>query len=240
LESATVGTDEEDVTPLSLPPAVEDWKGNSPTTSELEATLPDVGGVPLLPGAGVLAEAPLLLQPCSVIEVLEPLLASARTIAQERNLTLHADLPPNLPLVEANVQALREVCNNLIENALKYTNPGGQIWVQCQLGSDEQSRESWVEISVSDTGPGISSEDLPHIFERRFRGAQAQSGIPGSGLGLSIARALVEQMHGTIQVSSPAWMPRSEDSSYDLSYNEAAKIGPGTRFTARLPAIREQ
>lgn len=215
LEAATTGMDEAEITPLSLPPAVGDWD---------EA-------IPLLPGAGVLAGAPLSLEPCSVVEVLTPLLASAGAIAEERSLTIYTDFPAHLPPAQANPQALREVLNNLIENALKYTETGGQILVQAGIFDSKEEDHPWIEVSISDTGPGISAQDLPHIFERRFRGAQAQSKIPGSGLGLAIAYALVEQMHGKIQVVSPAWASHRNRLSDHGEHPEA-----GTTFVVQLPA----
>jgi signal transduction histidine kinase len=177
--------------PLALPPASQ--------------AAPTVQSPLLMPGS--LAETPLI--PCSVRSVLEPLLASAVTIAQDRQLALHSLIPEQLPLVWADAQALREVLNNLIENALKYTPAGGHILVQLSLPNPKVSEAgnsppAWMELSISDTGPGIPEPDLPHIFERRFRGVQAATDIPGTGLGLAIAKALVEQMHGEIEVQSPA------------------------------------
>ncbi len=230
LETAATGMEKAQTSPLFLPPAVGEWgKDRSLVADSKERE------IRLLPDAGVLAGAPLSLQPCSVVEVLQPLLASAGAIAQERNLTLYTVLPSNLPLVVANEQALREVFNNLIENALKYTASGGQVFVQARplILEGTAENESWLEVSISDTGPGISSQDLPHIFERRFRGAQAESDIPGSGLGLAIARALVEQMHGKIQVISPA------QTSYSTQSQSIQAIGPGATFTVHLPIAKE-
>lgn len=218
----------EDNSPLSLPPASIDWHSDS---QETEAVSQSDRTVLLLPGAGVLAGAPLTLEPCSIVEIVTPLLESAKTIAQTRNLTLHTDLPDHLPPALANVQALREVLNNLIENALKYTQAGGHILVQSGVLST-QTEASWVEIAISDTGPGISQADLPHIFERRFRGAQAEGEIPGSGLGLAIARALVEQMHGKIQVFSPAW----QNELTQLRQKDET-LGQGTTFAVQLPSV---
>lgn len=218
LEAATTGLEEAESLPLSLLPSVEDSQRK----------------VPLLPGTGVLAEAPPGLEPCSIVEVLQPLLASAEAIAQERHLTIDTDLPTNLPPAQANPQALREVLNNLIENALKYTPPGGQILVQVCLLSSQGEGDSWIEISISDTGPGISAQDLPHIFERRFRGAQAHSGIPGSGLGLAIAHALIEQMHGEIEVISPARASHRER----LAHRSENQPEAGTTFVVRLPVVQ--
>ena len=188
------------------------------SASSPPSALPPASGESLAKHSVQLAAQPLLmtgaatelpLTPSSIRSVLEPLLASAETIAQDRQLSLHTLIPEQLPRVWANAQALGEVLNNLIENALKYTPPGGHILVHIslpgsQLSKPEESSQPWLELAISDTGPGIPVQDLPHIFERRFRGVQATSDIPGTGLGLAIAKSLVEQMHGEIEVQSPA------------------------------------
>jgi signal transduction histidine kinase len=169
------------------------------------------------------AQLPLLpaveTQLCSVADVLEPLLMSARAIAQERNLNLQADIPPNLPPSRANAKVLREVLSNLIDNALKYTPTGGQIYIQAG-----RQQDSFQGVALSDNGPGIPSGDLEHIFERHYRGVQSKSEIPGTGLGLAIAKELIEQMQGKIEVFSPA----------QLNTGSIAG-GPGTTFIVWLP-----
>lgn len=181
--------------------------------------------IPLLP-AGVLTGSNLELSSCAIEEILQPLLQSARAIAQEKGLMLTTEIPESLPSVSANAGALREVLSNLVDNALKYTPRGGQVCVRVT-----QPAATQVAVWVSDTGLGIPSEDLPHLFERHFRGVQAQGDIPGTGLGLAIARRLVEQMHGSIQVFSPlkkeGWIARSSDQP---------PPGKGTSFVVELPA----
>lgn len=162
------------------------------------------------------------IEPCSVVDILEPLLASANAIAQERNLNVQSDIPTDLPLVHANRVALREVFSNLLDNALKYTPAGGQIYIQVEPKEDFQS------IAISDTGPGIPAQDLEHMFERHYRGVQAASQIPGTGLGLAIAKDLVEQMQGRIQVFSPA-----------KHFTHSAANHPGTTFVVWLPVIKK-
>jgi len=160
----------------------------------MEATVqPVTEPVPLLPDAGEKADL------CLVANVIEPLLASARAIAQERNLDVYAEIPANLPPVRANAKALREVLSNLIDNALKYTPSGGKISIQAG-----QKRGHFQGIAISDTGPGIPVQDQKRLFERHYRGIQAESEIPGTGLGLAIAKDLIEQMQGEIEVKSPA------------------------------------
>lgn len=185
------------------------------------------GGLPLLPSKG------LTLESFSVDAVLEPLLVSARAIAQERNLELQAQIPTDLPLVQGNTKALREVLSNLIDNALKYTPSGGQVNIR--VGEKRQTAQGvMIGIAVSDTGPGIPPQDLEHLFERHYRGVQAATAIPGSGLGLAIAKELIEQMHGDIEVFSPA-QPVLAKQNLDSAIDNAPKhSGLGTTFIVWL------
>jgi signal transduction histidine kinase len=189
-----------------------------------------------LPGKEVFVEAtiekeakPALLLPgtgeketeCFLADLLAPLLVSAKAIAQERNLQLKAKIAPNLPLVRANIKALQEVLSNIIDNALKYTPPGGKILIQ--VGQEKANLQG---IAISDTGPGIPQQDLEHLGERRYRGVQAQTEIPGTGLGLAIAKQLIEQMQGEIEVFSPA-----------IRSTITSPNAPGTTFIIWLPEV---
>jgi hypothetical protein len=181
------------------------------TTTEIEVNfdtppseeIPLAGGIrpgKLLPSSTNFLTGPVLqLNPQVIATILDPLLASADAIAQDRQLTLQVNIPPALPPVRIDERALREVLNNLIDNALKYTPQGGQVYVGVKQVTPEKQA-----IVIADTGPGIPPQDLAHLFERHYRGVQAQTGIPGTGLGLAIARDLVQQMQGEIQVFSPA------------------------------------
>ncbi|NJO78117.1 MAG: ATP-binding protein [Cyanobacteria bacterium RM1_2_2] len=147
------------------------------------------------------------LQPHSISEVLQPLLDSATVIAQDRQLTLCIEIANRLPQVWLDLRALREVLNNLIDNALKYTPAGGQVYVsvrRVRLQPANRATVTHQAILIADTGPGIPTEDLHHLFERHYRGVQAKTDIPGTGLGLAIARDLVRQMQGEIEIFSPA------------------------------------
>jgi signal transduction histidine kinase len=158
---------------------------------------------------------------CALVDILNPLLASAKAIAQERKLQLISEIPANLPLVRANFKTLREVLSNVIDNALKYTFAGGKILIQAG-----QEKPHFCGIAISDNGPGIPQQDLEHLGERHYRGVQAETEIPGSGLGLAIAKQLIEQMQGEIEVFSPA-------------INSAIKSSdaPGTTFIIWLPIV---
>jgi len=152
-------------------------------------------------------------------EVLQPLLVSTEAIAQERSLQLITKIENSLPDVRGNYQALREVLSNLIDNALKYTPAGGKILIE-----SIRDEANFLGIAISDNGPGIPQKDLEHLGERGYRGVQAQTEIPGSGLGLTIAKQLIEQMQGEMEIFSPA-------NRFAIKSPET----PGTTFIIRLP-----
>ena len=182
-----------------------------------------------------LSPAAHLQESCFVASVLKPLLISAEAIASERHLKLLADVEADLPPVSANDRALREVLSNLIDNALKYTPVGGQIYIKVRYTAAAGDRAGYsqlpaIAVAVSDTGAGIPPQDLEHLFERHYRGEKAQTEIPGTGLGLAIARDLVRQMQGEIEVFSPVnpeWLPSRETLLYPTDR--------GTTFVVWLP-----
>jgi len=127
-----------------------------------------------------------------------------------KEISLSLDLPDNLPLVNIDRHRVNQVLHNLLENAVAHTRKGGTITVAAAKQGD------WVEISVSDTGEGIPAEDLPNIFERFYRVDRSRARATGSsGLGLTIARRLVEAHGGQITVQS--------------------ELGKGSRFSFTLP-----
>jgi signal transduction histidine kinase len=130
-----------------------------------------------------------------------------------KEVSLSLDLPVGLPLVNIDWQRINQVLHNLLENAVAHTRRGGTINVAAaDLGS-------WVEVSVADTGEGIPPEDLPNIFERFYRVDKSRARVTGgSGLGLTIAKRLVEAHGGNITVES--------------------KLGKGTCFSFTLPVAR--
>ncbi len=182
---------------------------------------PSGAPVAQLPPASGLGQMPLSLEPCRIETLLEDLLPSIEAIAQDRQLTLHYQIPSHLPIIHADPRALTEVFNNLLENALKYTPSPGAIYLQVAV----HSHQPLLLIAISDTGPGIPPEDINHIFERHYRGVQSLGDLPGTGLGLAIAQELITQMQGTIKVFSPAAYPPEATS--------------GTTFVVGLP-VRER
>lgn len=116
---------------------------------------------------------------------------------QKKGVTLLLEIEPGLPTLEADQMRLEQVFNNLLDNALKYTPSGNSI----TLGANK--KESTVEIWVKDTGPGILSTDLPHIFERFYRADKARSrDLGGTGLGLSIVKHIAHAHHGSVTAES--------------------------------------
>jgi signal transduction histidine kinase len=116
---------------------------------------------------------------------------------------LEVDLPSSLPLVLADVQRVEQLLANLITNGLRFTLEGGVITIAAQ------ALEGAVEVRVGDTGIGIPPEELPHIFERFYRGDRARTRAAardrlssGSGLGLAIVKGLVEAMGGSVSATS--------------------------------------
>lgn len=212
-------------------------------TGEAHIKLPSRISEKAMSNVESIRHSPLSLSPavnleesCFVTEVLKPLLTSAEAIASERHLKLVADMEADLPPVWANDRALREVLSNLIDNALKYTPAGRQIYIKVRYKAADGDRAGYsqlpaIAVAVSDTGSGIPPQDLEHLFERHYRGEKAQTEIPGTGLGLAIARDLVRQMQGEIEVFSPVnpeWLPFAET---NLLY----PTDRGTTFVVWLP-----
>lgn len=190
IESPTAEPEAIDLTPieriLETNTADKSLSDLENTASQANLLLPNVSGH---------------IEACQLTEILNPLLLSAQAIAQERDLTFNALIPPHLPKIKANPAALREVLSNLIDNALKYTPAGGGVTVRVEVHTRDLPHH--LAIAVRDTGLGIPTQDLEHLFQRHYRGIQAQGSIPGTGLGLAIARELILQMQGKIDVASP-------------------------------------
>jgi len=115
-------------------------------------------------------------------------------LAQEKGIILVSDSCPGLYAM-ADAGRVRQVLANLLDNALKYSKPGGQVYVQ------GWAKEGKVSVMVRDEGEGIPEEDIPRIFERLYRGDKSRS-HRGLGLGLSLVRAVLKAHGGDIKVKS--------------------------------------
>ena len=131
---------------------------------------------------------------------LEGRLAGWQQRCTERGLALQLDLADDLPAARADADLMLQILNRLLANALSYT-PAGSITLT--TGLCEADHQRWVTISVADTGPGITADDLPHLFERFYRGrAAADFKTPGAGIGLSISRDIAERLGGRLTVET--------------------------------------
>ena len=145
-------------------------------------------------------ELPLDLQPVSPQEILVDVSRAYRQQAESKEITLDVDTAPDLPEIMVDQNRLNQVLGNLMSNALRYTPPGGEII----LGA--RAERGQVLITVQDNGKGIAGEDLPYIFNRFFRSDPSRSENGETGMGLAIARSLVELQGGEISVESEPGM----------------------------------
>ena len=206
---------------------LEQFEAESNKLSAIDSQIvPDNGSIPLLETSDHTIDQSSFLLPSSTSElnsvdlnqILEPLLNTASAIALERKIELINNLPPTIPQVTGDLAALREILNNLIDNALKYTPSGGKVQLELE------TINAMVGIAIKDTGYGIPVADQERIFERRYRGIQTQGDIPGTGLGLAIAQELANKMQGRIELISP---------------NNLSANSPGTTFIVWLPVFSE-
>jgi two-component system, NtrC family, sensor histidine kinase KinB len=137
----------------------------------------------------------LNLQPCSPRAILEAAADAVRPRAQDRHLTLTVEDASGLPDIAVDAARLGHALNNLLDNALTYTEQGGRITLSARRGPEG------VELSIADTGLGIPPEHLSQVFEKFFR-VPEQSRGHGTGLGLAIVREIVAAHHGQVHVES--------------------------------------
>jgi two-component system phosphate regulon sensor histidine kinase PhoR len=138
---------------------------------------------------------PLELKPTKPIDVVKPAFDRMYMQAERAGLMLIVDCPDDLPQITADAFRLQQVVVNLIHNSIKFTPEGGKVLVSAVV------EDKYIRFSVSDTGKGISSSDLPRIFERFFKADRSRSSS-GTGLGLAIARHTVEVHNGKIFAES--------------------------------------
>jgi signal transduction histidine kinase len=136
----------------------------------------------------------LQLQPTNLSELARDVLELYEPVAAEKNITLNGNFPETL-IASVDANRIRQVLANLIDNAIKYTNPGGSVVLKVSSENDK------AVFQVKDSGIGIPPEEIPRIWERLYRGDKSRS-ERGLGLGLSLVKAIVEAHHGSVEVSS--------------------------------------
>ncbi len=155
-------------------------------------------------------ELKIVPQEEDVTELIQQAVTGARVQATVKGISVSTDLPEKIPHAQIDSHRISQILRNLLDNAVAHTTRGDSITVAAR------QQGNWLEISVTDTGEGISAEDLPNIFERFYRVDKSRTrATGGSGLGLTIAKRLVEAHGGQIQVQS--------------------ELGKGSRFSFTVP-----
>ncbi len=133
----------------------------------------------------------------SLVEVVRTSVEGVRARAEAKGVALEIDLPPESPSLESDPTRISQVIGNLLDNAIRHTPAGGTVRVSANVG------RAVATVSVTDTGEGVPADAIPHIFERFYRVDPSRSrSTGGAGLGLTIAKQLVEAHGGTIRVQS--------------------------------------
>ena len=133
----------------------------------------------------------------SMADVMADAVGDAATIARRRQIRISTRGSGEDMRIRGDPRRIKQAALNLLDNAIKFSPAGGDVEIRCTRATDA------VELTIADQGPGVPPHELPHVFERLFRGEQAREhGIGGSGLGLPIARQIVERHGGTLEVAS--------------------------------------
>ena len=156
-------------------------------------------------------KVPLQIKPVPLSSIIEPAVDRLLPQAERVNLSLNYNIPRFLPMVMADTERINAVITNLLHNAIKFTPPGGSISVSAE------EKDGFIIVSITDTGIGIPEEDARNIFERFYKVDRSRS-TKGMGLGLSIAKNVVEEHGGKIWAES--------------------KIGEGSTFYFSLPILQ--
>ena len=169
--------------------------------------------------AGVLK---LERQETEIGSLIQRVMEKIKVQAQQNGINLDVEIQDNLPRIWIDADRITQVLNNLIGNALRYTPRDGKIAVSATKSTGSANA---IQISVTDTGPGIDPKALPFVFDRFYRADQSRArNSGGSGLGLAIVKQLVEAHGGKVEAVSPV-------------YSNADKQGCGTRITITLPGM---
>ncbi len=154
---------------------------------------------------------PLNRRPADIQELVQDAVKMAAPLFSERNITCETQVEPDLPSMEVDPARLRQVIDNLLQNAGKYTPAGGRVWVSARLYAKDEvltdetagQEMDYLLITVRDTGVGVRPEDHQRIFERFYRSPNPLSvEAGGAGIGLTIVKSLVEAHGGRVWVDS--------------------------------------
>lgn len=158
-------------------------------------------------------EIELELTNYSLVEQMNRVISTQENQAMEKNIEIVFEMPKKEIFIEGDEQRLEQVWTNIISNAIKYTNEGGLITITMKKNSKD------IEVSIEDTGIGMSKEVVSHIFERFYREDKARN-VEGNGLGLAIVKSIVDLHYGKIDILS--------------------QVDVGTNFIVRLPIEKQK
>jgi len=189
------------------PPSLQELEAMSRDVIRLQDLIDDLFAL----SRAEVGQLTLRCQPVDIGEVVRRVVESSAPLAwRSSRVELIADVPEQLPRAQADPGRLEQILRNLLHNSLRHTPSGGVVTVSAGAEADKVLIEVW------DTGEGISPEDLPHIWERFYRGQKMlDHDKPGLGLGLALVKELTELMHGSVAVDST--------------------LGAGSHFILRLP-----
>lgn len=152
------------------------------------------------------------IRPVQLVDILWRVIPEIRIKATLRGVDLHFDVPDTLPLIGATDEHMEQLLFNLIDNAIKYTDPGGRVAISLR------EEDHCVIGEVEDTGIGIAEQDMSRIFEEFYRGGNAKEVEPyGTGLGLPVVKRVVELYDGQLHLES--------------------ELGKGSKFTFSFPQV---
>ncbi len=158
-------------------------------------------------------------EPIDINLIIDNALAYTSTQIREKNITMRLDVPPSPPQVQTDREALQQILIHLLQNASAATPAEGTIALRVQM--QKEKNRNYLLLQVADTGGGISTEDIPRVFARRYRADNSLiQGLGDTGVGLSIAKTLVEAQHGRIWVETEA--------------------GVGSTFSVLLPVLKSE
>ncbi len=153
------------------------------------------------------------LKPTDLIPILSKIPDTLQSLAKQSNVTVKMDIPKDLTLISGNANTLEQVFLNLVENGIRYNKNGGNIIISTQM------ENGYVKVEISDTGIGISQQELPFIFDQFYQ-VNSHNRTDGTGLGLCIVKRVIDAHLGEIKVTS--------------------EPGRGTVFSILLPKIKEE
>lgn len=194
-------------------------------------------------GVTTLDAGQLELHPAAIdlTEVIEDIIISARTQMEEKNLIMEQNLLDEMPLIEVDPDSIHQIMTNLLNNAIKATAKGKTISLTTSFYQDPAHQDnpdrfaSFLKISLRDSGGGIANKDLPRVFDRFYRAnTPLIQGLGETGVGLAIAKSLVEANGGQIWVESEIGVGTTFSFTVTLSYQPE---DPWSSFLGTLPPL---